>query len=548
MQGAASVSNDSDSTDTVTAAPTAVVNTTAPSISPPTTPKAGVELTAAPGEWTPADGVSFTYQWMRGTEEITDATNATYTPTVDDVDAKLSVKVTGAVDGLDSATATSPETDTVTDVDLSEKSIPTIAGVLKVGQELTGTPATFNGHPTSIDNQWFAGTEEITGATETRYTLTEDKSGKTITFKSTAKRGSDTPVTSASTPSAVVQAADAPVAVSKAATASGIATVGETLTGTPAEFTGNPAPSVKNQWQANGADITGATASTYKVTADDLNKTITFVSTATQGATELPSISNEIGPIKAVLKESKKATVSGTPQVGKMLAGTEAEFNDPTATVTNQWFANGKEIEGQTGTKYTLTTAELGKTITFKSTATRGEETASSTSDATAKVKAGNGGSTPPPPNASDPDGGITVLPSTTIAQGADTTIDVGTDYAGEKVTVWLFTKSYNLGTFTVKDNGRIAVTIPKSVAPGKHRIVVLDSHGDRIGLQSVTITAKAATGLNPVVTVPVSSGSSSGLPATGSDTPLYLVPLGLLMLVAGGTALVVTRRRHEEG
>ena len=205
-----------------------------------------------------------------------------------------------------------------------------------------------------------------------------------------------------------------------------------------------------------------------------------------------------------------------------------------------------------------MTTAQLGKRITFRSTATRGTETATSVSSATTAVVAaddttppgdggggttppGGGGTTPPPPPAGDLEGGIKVLTSTTLAQGASTTIDVGTKYAGEKVSVWLFSTGYNLGTFTVKDNGRVAVTIPKNVTPGKHRLAVYDAQGDLIGWQSVTITAKAAGGVNPVA-----SGSSAGLPNTGADVPPYLVPLGLLMLVAGGTAVVVTRRRHE--
>lgn len=439
---------------------------------------------------------------------------------------------------------------------------------------LPGTPARFNGNPTSIDNQWFAGTDPIAGATETTYTLTASELDKTITFKSTAKRGSDTPLTSASTASAVVQAADAPTAVSKAATASGVATVGENLTGTPAEFTGSPAPSVTNQWQADGADIAGATGLTYTVTAHDLDKVITFVSTATQAATELPSVSNVIGPIKAVLKESRKATASGTPQVGKILTGTTAEFNDPAATVTNQWLANGEVIAGATGTTYMIMAADLGKTITFTSIAVRGAETATSVSVATTAVVAadsttppggndggattppgnGNGdtsgehnGSTPSRPTASDLEDIIEVLSSRTIAPGARTAIDVGTDHAGDKVTVWLFTKSYNLGTFTVKDNGQIAVAIPEGVAAGKHRIAVYDATGDLIGWQNVTITAKAAGNVDPV-TVPVVAGSSRALPDTGADAPAWLAPAGLLMLLAGGTAILVGRRHHEEG
>lgn len=75
-----------------------------------------------------------------------------------------------------------------------------IAGTPQVGQTLTGTPAVFAGEPGNVANQWLADGDEILGATGTTLALTSDHLGDTITFRSTATRGSDEPVESVSAP------------------------------------------------------------------------------------------------------------------------------------------------------------------------------------------------------------------------------------------------------------------------------------------------------------------------------------------------------------
>jgi hypothetical protein len=90
-----------------------------------------------------------------------------------------------------------------------------ISGTPQVGKTLTGAPATFAGEPT-VTNQWLANNEVIAGATGTTLTLTNDHLGDTITFRSTATRGSDEPVVSTSSPVGPVAAAPAKVASSTA--------------------------------------------------------------------------------------------------------------------------------------------------------------------------------------------------------------------------------------------------------------------------------------------------------------------------------------------
>lgn len=61
----------------------------------------------------------------------------------------------------------------------------------------------------------------------------------------------------------------------------GTAKQGQTLTTTNGTWSGSPTPTFAIQWQADGTDISGATSSTYVLTAGELGKLITAEVTAT---------------------------------------------------------------------------------------------------------------------------------------------------------------------------------------------------------------------------------------------------------------------------
>ncbi|MDH6237929.1 S8 family serine peptidase [Cryobacterium sp. CG_9.6] len=80
------------------------VNTVLPSITG--NPTAGSTLSAEHGDWTP-DGLTYTYQWQADGADIRKATSAEYKVGKKDVGKTLTVVVTAAATGLDSASATS---------------------------------------------------------------------------------------------------------------------------------------------------------------------------------------------------------------------------------------------------------------------------------------------------------------------------------------------------------------------------------------------------------------------------------------------------------
>ncbi|MFI5430072.1 Ig-like domain repeat protein [Aeromicrobium sp. UC242_57] len=141
-------------------------------------------------------------------------------------------------------------------------------------------------------------------------------------------------------------------------TIAGTAQVNNTLTGTPATFDGSP-DTITNKWLADGTAISGATGNTYKLTAAEQGKNITFESTATRTADSatLVSISTAVGPVAAPPVSSTTGVTAPSKVYGT--AGTA------TVTVTN---GSSVPITGTvtlTGAGAAQTKAVVGGKATF---------------------------------------------------------------------------------------------------------------------------------------------------------------------------------------
>ena len=113
-----------------------------------------------------------------------------------------------------------------------------------------------------------------------------------------------------------------------------------------------------------------------------------------------PSLAGE--PVAAIVVGDKHAAaivttfraltepvIAGTPQVGQSLTATPGTFSlAPDAPATGQWYADAAPIAGQTGTALALSESMVGKKITYRSTATRGGEAVTSTSNELGPVTA----------------------------------------------------------------------------------------------------------------------------------------------------------------
>ena len=158
---------------------------------------------------------------------------------------------------------------------------------------------------------------------------------------------------------------------------SGTAQVGETLTADTsaiADQNGLDATEFSYQWLADSADIQGATGNTYTLVAADVGKTIKVRVSFTNDADNEEALTSAATTAVAARPNTPATglpTISGTAQVDKTLTADTSGIADEdgldNATFSYQWIRsdgnNDTDIGGQTGSTYTLVSADKGKTI-----------------------------------------------------------------------------------------------------------------------------------------------------------------------------------------
>ena len=364
----------------------------------PTTGAPAVTGTAQVGETLAADTsgigdtdgltkVSYSYQWVAndGTADtdITDATDSIYTLAATDEGKTIKVKVSFTDDAGFEETLTSSATAAV---DAAPNTPATgalvISGTSQVGETLTvdtsGIADADGLTEVSYSYQWVAndGTadSDITGATDSTYTLVTPDDGKIIKVRVsfTDDAGNEETLTSSAT--ATVDAAPNTPATGAPAI-SGTAQVGETLTAETsgiADADGLTKVSYSYQWVANDGtsdtDITGGTGSTHTLMSGDEDKTIKvrvsftddagFDETLTSVATEAVgfAVQQQIANSEA----TGAPTISGTVQVGETLTADTSGIVDvdglTNVSYSYQWISNDgtsdTDITGATDLTY----------------------------------------------------------------------------------------------------------------------------------------------------------------------------------------------------
>ena len=158
-----------------------------------------------------------------------------------------------------------------------------------------------------------------------------------------------------------------------APTISGTAQVGETLTADTsgiADEDGLDNAVFSYQWQADDADIAGASGSTYTLADADEGKTVTVsVSFADDAGNAEALTSDATDAVEGKLNTPATGapTISGTALVGETLTADTSGIADEdrldNASFTYQWQADGSDISGATGDTYTLADSEEGQTV-----------------------------------------------------------------------------------------------------------------------------------------------------------------------------------------
>jgi uncharacterized lipoprotein len=368
----------------------------------------GQTLSASEGQWS-GDPTSFTYQWEdcngsgEACSEISGAASSSYKLTASDVGDTVRVTVT-ATNAGGSASASSQATETVVVEPLGtpvNQSLPAIGGTAQEAQKLTASAGTWSGSPTSFAYQWqdcnAAGEacSPITGATSSSYRLAAGDVGHKIRVVVTATNAGGSTKASSEATGTVVPAAPVNTALPKV---SGSTLEGQTLTATEGSWSGSPT-AFAYQWQdcnTSGeacSNISGASASSYRLAAGDVGHRLRVVVTATNsgGSTKASSEASATvlppSPVDTALPQ-----VSGTALEGQTMTATEGSWSGTPTAFAYQWedcnLAGGgcSEISGATSSSYKLAAGDVGHRIRVVVTATNAGGSTKASSEATGTV------------------------------------------------------------------------------------------------------------------------------------------------------------------
>lgn len=360
--GYTSQSRTSDPTTAIT--PAVLTQTPVPTISGTT--QFGETLTADPGSWEPAV-VDLAYQWLRDGEVIAGAEASTYSLTLDDLGATISVKVTGSKPGYAPVTVESAATAAITPATLTATPTPVLTGSAVFGETLTVDAGSWEPSVVDLAYQWFRNSTPISGATGTTYTLTVDDLSATITVEVTGSKLGYAPFTTSAT-SAVIEPATLTAPVP---TISGVTTFGEDLVAAPGSWTSGA--QLTYQWYRGSAPIGGATGTTYRITDADIGLTITVAVTGSKAgyATAMTTSVATAVVAAAELRSTPTPIVAGPAKVGRTIGVQNVIWEPSLVTLSYQWNRNGAPIAGATSRYYDLTSADRDKLITVLVTGTK---------------------------------------------------------------------------------------------------------------------------------------------------------------------------------
>ena len=391
------------------------------------TPTQGEILTAVTSAISDADGLgSFSYQWQADTVDISGATSSTFVLTQDQVGKTITVKVSYTDGGNHPETLTSAATNAVTNTNDDPTGLPTITGTPTQGATLTADTSAISDADGlgTFSYQWQAGTDAISGATDTSLELTQAEVGKTITVTVSYTDGGETTETLTSVATdPVTNTNDAPAGLP---TISGTPTQGEILTAvTSAISDADGLGSFSYQWQGNDNDIDSAASDTFVLTQDQVGQTITVKVSYTDGGGTTETLTSVATAAVTNTNDAPTGlpTISGTPTQGETLTADASAIRDADGlgSFSYQWQTDAVDISGATSSTFVLTQDQVGQTITVKVSYTDGGGTTETlTSVATDEVTNVNDAPTGLPTISGTATQGETLTAVTTAIRDAD--------------------------------------------------------------------------------------------------------------------------------
>ena len=330
-------------------------------------------------------GTTYTYQWYRGSTAITGAKSATYALTSADRAKAVSVRVAATTPGYYAATVKS----TPVDYSITASDRPSLDGAARVGSVFSVSDVATYGPAGAVDglelsHQWLRNGAKIVGQTGTTYTSTSADYGKRISVTTTARSAGYVDHVGTSPASQKLGkgtiSGDNSVAV--------VGKNGLVLSAAPDELAVTEGGTLKYayQWYRGSATIAKATKFDYTLTSADYGKNISVRITVAKTA-YTSRVLTSVAANYSVTPDLARPVITGDVHVGGTIAATERAYSPSGTETAWQWYRNGKAIAGATTSSYTIGTADKGKVLTVKVTATsEGLLPSVSTSAATQKI------------------------------------------------------------------------------------------------------------------------------------------------------------------
>jgi hypothetical protein len=300
------------------------------------------------------------------------------------------------------------------------QSLPTVSGTTVRGASLTATSGSWAGSPTSFSYRWLrcdaggASCNEIAGASGSGYTIADADVGKTLRVKVTGSNADGTGQATSNATAAVT--ASTPPTRTSDPVVSGSTVEGQTLTATNGGWRGTSPISFRYQWVrcgsgggaadgSNCVSISGATASSYRLTSADVGGRMRIRVTASNGAGTQTVASNATNTVASSSttgppRNTKEPSIAGTITQGQTLTASGGDWTGAAPiTFAYQWVrcpadggrpdaANCPAITGATTTRYVLTGSDVGQRLRVRVTARNSGGNATATSNPTGRIGA----------------------------------------------------------------------------------------------------------------------------------------------------------------
>ncbi|GAA2515979.1 hypothetical protein GCM10010407_01650 [Rarobacter incanus] len=309
---------------------------------------------------------SVTYVWRVAGKTVQVGPSDSYAFRAADAGKSIVVSAVAKKKGYVSGAVTSDSV-TIAKGDFTSTTDPQLGGTARVGDQLTATPGAVTPTGATVSYAWFADGQEIAGASASSLLLSANELGKKISVKVTYSKAGFNDLTAQAS-------IDDPVAKGTITTTTqpsiaGSFTTGSQLTASAGSYSPTGVTE-SHQWLADGEEIAGATASTYTVTPNDVNKTIGLRVTASRDGFEdaVATVSGE-EVTKADLAATADPTVSTNPAFGSEVVVLPGTYVPESAVESYEWLLDGTPIENAAGAQYTPSTQDIGKVLSVRVTA-----------------------------------------------------------------------------------------------------------------------------------------------------------------------------------